>query len=272
MPRMPRSLSVGALLVLVILVPAASALAQTPGRVRVVTGSARILRWLQAPTTDVLLKVDQGTTLDVLDQDEDWYWVVVPPDAHGTRRVGWIRASNVEPVVAPARTAPNQRQRDEAEALARVPPAATAASTTPATAEDKVTITERRDDRAPTSTDIPAAAKVYAFEDVHFDRDRSAIRREDMDILRAAVVALKADPSLVVNIEGYTCNLGTTAYNFALGIRRANAVKDYLASEGISADRLHTVSRGEEHAKHDNSREETRRLNRRVALVPDAKR
>jgi OOP family OmpA-OmpF porin len=43
-------------------------------------------------------------------------------------------------------------------------------------------------------------------------------------------------------------------------------------SQGIAADRLHTISLGEDRPKHDNSTEETRRLNRRVALVPGAKR
>jgi outer membrane protein OmpA-like peptidoglycan-associated protein len=266
---MARALSVGALLVVAVSVPATSAVAQTPAQVRVVIGSARILRWLR--TSDVLRKVDEGTTLEVLDQEEDWYWVVVPPDAHGTRKVGWIRASNVEPVPPPAAT-PKEGQRVEAEPLAPVPPAATAVPSTPATAEDKVTITERRDVAASSAAIAPGATKAYTFEDVHFDRERYSILREDMDMLRAAVAALKADPSLVVNIEGHTCNLGTTTYNLALGVRRANAVKDYLVSEGVSADRLHTVSRGEEHATHDNSREETRRLNRRVALVPKVQR
>ena len=44
-------------------------------------------------------------------------------------------------------------------------------------------------------------------------------------------------------------------------------MRDYLTSRGISADRLKTVSYGEERPKYDNSREETRRLNRRAALV-----
>ena len=53
----------------------------------------------------------------------------------------------------------------------------------------------------------------------------------------------------------------------ALGERRATAVRDYLTSRGIGANRLRTVSYGEERPKHDNSREETRRLNRRAAMV-----
>jgi len=68
-------------------------------------------------------------------------------------------------------------------------------------------------------------------------------------------------------VEGHTCNIGTAEYNLALGERRATAVRDYLTSRGIGANRLRTVSYGEERPKHDNSREETRRLNRRAALV-----
>jgi len=70
-----------------------------------------------------------------------------------------------------------------------------------------------------------------------------------------------------VEIEGHTCNIGTAEYNLALGERRANAVRDYLTSRGIAASRFRTVSYGEERPKHDNAREETRRLNRRAALV-----
>jgi len=44
-------------------------------------------------------------------------------------------------------------------------------------------------------------------------------------------------------------------------------VREYLTSRGVNADRMQTVSYGEERPKYDNSREETRRLNRRAALV-----
>ena len=109
--------------------------------------------------------------------------------------------------------------------------------------------------------------KEYTFEDVHFDFDRYTLRAEATRILDEAVKAMQADPTLRLTVEGHTCNIGTTEYNLALGERRANAVRDYLASRGIAADRLNTVSYGEERPKHDNSREETRRLNRRAALT-----
>jgi outer membrane protein OmpA-like peptidoglycan-associated protein len=78
---------------------------------------------------------------------------------------------------------------------------------------------------------------------------------------------MQQDATLRIQIEGHTCNIGTAEYNLALGDRRANSVRDYLMSRGIAAGRLSTVTYGEERPKHDNSREETRRLNRRAALV-----
>lgn len=109
--------------------------------------------------------------------------------------------------------------------------------------------------------------KTYVFEDVHFDFDRYSLRADATRVLDEAVAALKENPNLRVQIEGHTCNIGTAEYNLALGERRANSVRDYLVSRGVSADRLSTVSYGEERPKYDNDREETRRMNRRAALT-----
>jgi outer membrane protein OmpA-like peptidoglycan-associated protein len=275
---MARLFSGGALIAITVCVPStAAAQGPIPSHVRVVTPSARIMRWL-GPQTDVLLVVDQGTRLEVIDFDreKDSYWVVLPPDLHGSRKVGWIRGSLVEPSGASSASTvaqpppPSEAQQDDAQARARAlmapPTSATAAG------EDNVSISVRRDDAAATSPGATPAKKSYAFEDVHFDRDRFALRSEDIDKLRVVATALKEDPSLVVAIEGRTCSLGTASYNLALGSRRANAVKEYLVSAGVPAERLLTVSQGERDAEYDNSREETRRLNRRVALVPKAQR
>ena len=56
-------------------------------------------------------------------------------------------------------------------------------------------------------------------------------------------------------------------YNQSLGERRAQAVRVYLVSQGVDASRLNTISYGEDRPKYDNSKEETRRLNRRAAMV-----
>src|SRR5215203_3129043 len=134
-----------------------------------------------------------------------------------------------------------------------------------------VTVTCPTDNRTATDTVtiqvVRPAAKVYTFEDVHFDFDRYTLRPEALRVLEQAVGAMKEDATLRLTIEGNTCSIGTAEYNLALGERRANAVRDYLTQNGIGADRLRSVSYGEERPKHDNVREETRRLNRRAALT-----
>ena len=114
---------------------------------------------------------------------------------------------------------------------------------------------------------IRAPIKEILMEDIHFDFDRYSLRPDATRSLDETVTSLQKDPSLRIQIEGHTCNIGTAEYNLALGERRANAVRDYLTSRGITADRLQSLSYGEERPRHDNAREETRRLNRRAALV-----
>ena len=114
---------------------------------------------------------------------------------------------------------------------------------------------------------IRPPVKEFVFEDVHFDFDRYTLRPEAARILDEAIKALAENPELRLEVEGHTCNIGTAEYNLALGERRATAVRDYLTGRGVGADRLRTVSYGEERPKHDNAREETRRLNRRAAMV-----
>ncbi len=109
--------------------------------------------------------------------------------------------------------------------------------------------------------------KVYTFEDVNFGFDQYSLRPSALRILDEAVQAMQADATLKLQIQGYTDNIGTPEYNLALGDRRAKAVQNYLISRGIDAARLSTISYGEENPKYSNAREETRRLNRRAALV-----
>jgi len=134
-----------------------------------------------------------------------------------------------------------------------------------------VTVTCPQDGKTATDTVniqvVRPTVKEFVFEDVHFDFDRYSLRPEATRALDEAITALQANPELRLELEGHTCNIGTAEYNLALGERRSTAVRDYLAGRGIGADRLRTVSYGEERPKHDNAREETRRLNRRAALV-----
>jgi outer membrane protein OmpA-like peptidoglycan-associated protein len=133
-----------------------------------------------------------------------------------------------------------------------------------------VTVDDGRGGKAQATVNVQVQrppVKQYTFEDVHFDFDRSTLRAEAQRVLDEAVKAMQADPALRLQIEGHTCNIGTAEYNLALGDRRASSVRDYLVSCGIATGRLSTISYGEERPRHDNSREETRRLNRRAALT-----
>jgi outer membrane protein OmpA-like peptidoglycan-associated protein len=129
------------------------------------------------------------------------------------------------------------------------------------------------DQRGASATDaltiqvIRPAVHEVTFEDVHFDFDRYSLRPEATRALDEVVKALQENAGVRIEIEGHTCNIGTAEYNLALGDRRAASVREYLTGRGIGADRLRSVSFGEERPKHDNAREETRRLNRRAALV-----
>ena len=141
----------------------------------------------------------------------------------------------------------------------------------PGTVPVTVTVTCPQDGKTASDTvniQVTAApVREYTFEDVHFDFDRYSLRPEATRVLDEAIATLQANPELNIEVEGHTCNIGTAEYNLALGERRATAVRDYLTSRGIGANRLRTVSYGEERPKYDNSREETRRLNRRAAMV-----
>jgi peptidoglycan-associated lipoprotein len=108
--------------------------------------------------------------------------------------------------------------------------------------------------------------KVIEFDDVHFLFDRYDLTEEARRILDQVAVQLKESPDLKIEIEGHCCSIGTEEYNLSLGARRSDAVKDYLTRAGVDESRLSTISYGESRPAHDNSREVTRRLNRRSHL------
>jgi len=87
---------------------------------------------------------------------------------------------------------------------------------------------------------------ILAFEDVHFNFDKSILTPEAKAILKRDIQVLKDNPKAKVRLAGYTSASGTDAYNQALSERRATAVRDYLVSEGvITPDRLTTIGYGE---------------------------
>jgi outer membrane protein OmpA-like peptidoglycan-associated protein len=142
------------------------------------------------------------------------------------------------------------------------------------TAPGLITFTASVDDgrggRASDTVTIEVSAGEDAFEDVLFDFDSSRLKPDAQRILEPVIAAMTAQPAMDLEIQGHTCNVGTTEYNLALGERRARAVRDYLVSRGIAASRLSTISYGEERPAADNSTAASRRLNRRATMVVHA--
>jgi outer membrane protein OmpA-like peptidoglycan-associated protein len=89
---------------------------------------------------------------------------------------------------------------------------------------------------------------VLAFEDIHFDFDKSTLKPEAQTILKRNIQILKDNPKTQVRIAGYTSASGTDDYNQKLSERRANAVIGYLINEGIiSSDRLTMIGYGKKY-------------------------
>ena len=105
------------------------------------------------------------------------------------------------------------------------------------------------------------------LEDVHFDFDKSDLRPDAREILNKNAEWIRNNPGVKIQIEGHCDERGTEEYNLALGERRANSVKNYLVSLGIEADRLYTISYGEELPLDPGHNEEAWAKNRRAHFL-----
>ncbi|MBC7355246.1 MAG: peptidoglycan-associated lipoprotein [Desulfomicrobiaceae bacterium] len=81
---------------------------------------------------------------------------------------------------------------------------------------------------------------------IYFAFDSNELSQESRQILTEKAELMKANPSLILVIEGHCDERGTNEYNMALGERRARAAKDFLALSGVDASRIQTISYGEE--------------------------
>ena len=102
---------------------------------------------------------------------------------------------------------------------------------------------------------------------VFFDYDSSVITAEGESVLQAQVGYLNQNSQLGITIEGHCDERGTREYNLALGERRAAAAKRYLVSQGVSSQRINTVSFGKERPAMTGSDEGSWAQNRRAVTV-----
>jgi peptidoglycan-associated lipoprotein len=107
---------------------------------------------------------------------------------------------------------------------------------------------------APVDTDLNAnefqeitdPALKAIFQDIRFDYDRFALKAESKKTLTAIAGWLKQNPGKRVLVEGHCDARGTNEYNLALGERRANSAKAFLAEQGVADKNIATISYGEE--------------------------
>lgn len=104
-------------------------------------------------------------------------------------------------------------------------------------------------------------------KDVFFDFDRYDIRQDARQILMGNARALAERRHLRFTIEGHCDERGSERYNLALGDKRANAARDFLISQGVSAGRIDTISYGEERPFREGSDEAAWAQNRRAHFV-----
>jgi peptidoglycan-associated lipoprotein len=106
-----------------------------------------------------------------------------------------------------------------------------------------------------------------ALQDVYYEFDSIQLRSDAEEILKQNAAWIAANPTARVEIEGHCDDIGSDEYNLALGAKRAQIAKEFLLTQGISDDRLVTISYGKEAPACFERNEDCRVKNRRARFV-----
>ena len=118
-----------------------------------------------------------------------------------------------------------------------------------------------------TGTDTVEYLATGVKDRVFFATNKSTLTTASRDTLRKQAAWMRKKKDLTFTIEGHADERGTREYNLALGERRANAVKDYLMTYGISGNRLSVISYGKERPVNSGSTPLAWSQNRRSVTV-----
>ncbi|MCS7000707.1 MAG: OmpA family protein [Bacteroidota bacterium] len=105
------------------------------------------------------------------------------------------------------------------------------------------------------------------FLPIEFDYDRASLRPESLPLVERIADAMKAHPSLKIEVRGHTDDRGSEEYNLRLSQRRAEAVVEALVQMGIERSRLRAIGFGESRPLVPNTSDENRARNRRTEFV-----
>lgn len=93
----------------------------------------------------------------------------------------------------------------------------------------------------------PSGKLAHVFKNIHFETDTYSVKgQENLEVLEAIAQHLNKNPKTSVFIEGHADERGPASYNLALGDKRANNIRAFLAERGVDPDRLFTISYGKE--------------------------
>jgi len=115
--------------------------------------------------------------------------------------------------------------------------------------------------------DWPRDRKIFAANTVHFDYDSSVVKSGEKSKVTAVAIYLKANMADAVEIEGHCDERGTEEYNRSLGDRRALALREALAAQGVDPMRVDTISYGKDRPVDTGKSEAAHRKNRRGEFV-----
>lgn len=111
----------------------------------------------------------------------------------------------------------------------------------------------------------PPKLEEITFGPIYFDFDKATLRPDAKKIIDDAVDQLNLDVPYNIELDGYTCDIGTDNYNQSLSVRRAKSVVAYMVKKGVSGEAVAAIGYGEENPAVENTYSK-RKLNRRVEV------